>query len=74
MYCDLDNLMLSKGSEMYGLTSDSIVIQGSSDWKRVCWGAYLVRWSFISRIELLKSWAQHPVSSLQNPELFTGFI
>ena len=30
MYCDLGNLMLSKGSKMYGLTSDLVVIQGSS--------------------------------------------
>ena len=28
MYCDLDNLMLCKGSNMYGLTSDLVVIQG----------------------------------------------
>ena len=70
MYCDLDNLMLSKGYKMYGLTSDSVVIQGSSGQRRVCWGTSLVRWLFISRIELLKPWAQHPVSSQQNMELF----
>ena len=72
MYCDLDNLMLSIGSKLYGLISDSVVISGSSGWRRTCWGTSLVRWSFISRIELLKPCAQHSVSSLQKTELF-GF-
>ena len=26
MYCDQENLMLSKGSKMYGLTPDSVMI------------------------------------------------
>ena len=72
MYCDMDNLLLSKGSKMYGLTSDSVAIQESSDWRRVCGHTSLVRLPFISSLESLKPWVQHPVNSLQNTELF-GF-
>ena len=69
IYWDLDHLILSKCSRLYGLISFSFGILGSVGWNRVSWAASLVGWSFIRGSESLKSWAQYPVGNHNNTEL-----